>query len=271
MPITNEPIIALDVRGLTRHYESLIAVDKISFRVTKGKIFGLLGPNGAGKSTTIKMLTTLLPPTSGTAEIFGVDLVTDSAQVRKNIGYVPQLISSDGDLSGYENLLLSAKLYGLDRAMREKRIQEVLAFMNLTEMAQHMVREYSGGMIRRLEIAQAFIHQPELLFLDEPSVGLDPGARKILWKLILDLREEYDTTILMTTHDMDEADKLCDIVAFIHLGHIVAMDSPEHLKSKIGPGATLDDVFIYYTGTSVKEGGSYAQAKQIRRTISRLE
>lgn len=263
--------IAIDVRELSRDYNALHAVDKISFQVPSGTIFGLLGPNGAGKSTTIKMLTTLLPVTSGTAEICGLDIVKSPAKVRHQIGYVSQLISADGNLTGYENLLLSAKLYGLDRQTREKRIKEVMEFMTLSEVAHRMVNEYSGGMIRRLEIAQALLHNPTVLFLDEPSVGLDPSARRTLWKHIQEWRDHYGTTILITTHDMDEADKLCDTVAFMYRGHIAAIDSPANLKSKIGPTATLNDVFITYTGTSINEGGNYDQAKQTRHTIANLD
>lgn len=263
----NATPLAVDVRGLTRYYGAVHAVDNISFVVPQGSIFGLLGPNGAGKSTTIKMLTTLLPPTAGTAEIFGLDIVKSPAKVRENIGYVSQLVSADGDLTGYENLLLSAKLYGLDRHTREKTIEEVLRFMGLYDVSEKMVNEYSGGMVRRLEIAQALVHKPNILFLDEPSVGLDPSARKTVWKHIQEWRQHYGTTIFITTHDMDEADRLCDIVAFMYMGHVAAMASPADLKAKIGSGATLDDVFLHYTGTSIKESGNYAQAKQTRRTI----
>lgn len=268
----NEPLaFAIEVQNLTHYYNSQPAVDGISFRVPSGSIFGLLGPNGAGKSTTIKMLTTLLPPTSGTAKVMGHDVVHSPSLIRQNIGYVPQLLSADGELTGYENLLLSAKLYGLSHASRKKRIQEVLDFMGLDEVAHQLVSQYSGGMIRRLEIAQSLLHEPSVLFLDEPTVGLDPAARKVVWQRIQNWRKKFRITILMTTHDMDEADRLCDIIAFMYSGHIVAMDSPLNLKAIIGPKATLDDVFIQYTGTSIKESGDYNHVKQIRRTISHLK
>lgn len=267
----NTEEVALDVRELTRYYNTLAAVDRISFQVAAGKIFGLLGPNGAGKSTTIKMLTTLLPPTLGTAEIFGSDIVKNPGKVREKIGYVSQLLSADGDLTGYENLLLSAKLYGLDRAKRELRIKEVLEFMGMGDVSNQMVNQYSGGMIRRLEIAQALIHKPKILFLDEPSVGLDPAAKMSVWKHIREWKSHFGTTIFMTTHDMDEADKLCDTVAIMYMGRVVAIDTPLNLKSKLGPISTLDDVFLFHTGTSINEGGNYAQAKEIRRTISHLD
>lgn len=262
-----EPIQAIK---LTRKFNSFTAVDGIDFSVAAGKVFGLLGPNGAGKSTTIKMLTTLLPPSSGTAKIMGFDINESPSKVRQHIGYVPQLLSADGDLTGYENLLVTAKLYGLTYAEREKRIAELLEFMGLTTEADKMVNSYSGGMIRRLEIAQALVHRPEVLFMDEPSVGLDPSARKSLWHHIEEWRRQFGTTILITTHNMDEADELCDLVAFMHRGHIIATDSPTNFKSKLGPKATLDNVFIQYTGTSIKEIGDFHNAKEIRKTISHL-
>lgn len=262
--------LAIEVIELSHAYNSYLAVDHISFTIKNGTAFGLIGPNGAGKSTTIKMLTTLLPVTSGTAIINDYDLLSQPSQIRQSIGYVPQLLSADGDLTGYENLLLSARLYGLSRKQREKRIPEVLEFMHLSNVADKLVHDYSGGMIRRLEIAQALIHQPKVLFLDEPTVGLDPAARKALWKHIQQLNKLSGTTILMTTHDMDEADTLCDIVALMHLGKIIVMDTPAKLKAAVGPKATLDDVFILHTGSSLKETGDYHHVKQTRRTISNL-
>lgn len=257
--------------GLTRCYNDHPVVDHIAFDVSKKSIFGLLGPNGAGKSTTIKMLTTLLPPTFGTAKVAGYDIIHEAQAVRESIGYVPQSLSADGALTGYENLLLSAKLYALPAKKRKKRIFELLEFMGLTPFADQLVNQYSGGMIRRLEIAQALLHHPEVLFLDEPTVGLDPSARRVLWKVIQNLQEEFNTTILITTHDMDEADKLCDRVAFMNLGHIIMMNTPAKLKKEIGPNATLDDVFIKHTGTHINQGGDYANAKQIRNLISHLD
>jgi ABC-2 type transport system ATP-binding protein len=261
----------IQVQNLTRRYHTLLAVDQISFQVLEGQIFGLLGPNGAGKSTTIKMLTTLLPPTSGTAKIKGFDIVKEPARVRASIGYVPQILSADGDLTGHENLVLSGKLYGLPRLLLRKRIQQVLEFMGLSEHANQLVSEYSGGMIRRLEIAQAVLHEPAVLFLDEPTVGLDPSARQSLWRSIQDWCSHFGTTFLLTTHDMEEADKLCDRVAFMHLGHLVTIDTPQNLKATIGVHATLDDVFIQLTGASVSEGGDFKHARETRETLSRLE
>ena len=209
--LTNQVVGAvIEVVGLSYFYNSRPAVDQISFHVPEGATFGLIGPNGAGKSTTVKMLTTLLPVTSGIAYVNGYNLITEPAKIRQCIGYVPQLISADGDLTAYENLLLLAKLYGLPKEDREDRIDEVLNFMDLHTVADQLVNTFSGGMIRRLEVAQALIHKPSVLFFDEPTVGLDPAARKTLWNYIHELKKHSNITILMTTHDMDEADRRRD-------------------------------------------------------------
>src|ERR1700674_1476669 len=218
---------AVEVLLLTKRFGSLLAVDHLTFTCAPGATFGLLGPNGAGKSTLIKMLTTLLPVTEGTAKIAGFDLVEHPESVRKKIGYVSQMLSADGDLTGYENLLISAKLYGMPRSERSNRIARALEFMDLAQVGSKLVRQYSGGMIRRLEIAQSMLHRPNVLFLDEPSVGLDPSAKRAVWERIAELRREFGTTILMTTHDMEEADRLCDTVAVMHQGVLAAMDTPE--------------------------------------------
>lgn len=268
-----EPAIAVQTIDLTRQYEDLIAVNHLSFSATTGTIFGLLGPNGAGKSTLIKMLTTLLPPTSGTALIDGFDIVKQPRQVRRRIGYVSQMLSADGDLTGYENLLISAKLYGIPRSERAHRIAQSLEFMELSNAAQKSVRHYSGGMIRRLEIAQSMLHRPAVLFLDEPTVGLDPVAKRAVWARIQALRGEFDTTIFMTTHDMGEANRLCDIVAFMHSGKILVQDSPANLKAQLGPQATLGDVFIHYAGTAISETveeGDWRNVSSTRDTARRL-
>lgn len=270
LPSKQNTPLSVELIGLSHRYDTYLAVDQISFEIKAGMIFGLIGPNGAGKSTTIKMLTTLLPATSGDAFINGYSIIQQPELVRQCIGYVPQLISTDGELTGYENLLLSAKLYGLSQEYRQDRIRDVLEFMNLSDIKDKLVNSYSGGMIRRLEIAQALIHQPIVFFMDEPTVGLDPAARKILWKHIQELNKKTGMTILMTTHDMDEADALCDIVALMHLGRIVVMDTPQKLKATLGPKATLDDVFILHTGSSLKETDDYQNVKQTRSTISNL-
>lgn len=266
---------AIQTVELTRRYDSLVAVDHLEFSAAAGSIFGLLGPNGAGKSTLVKMLTTLLPPTSGTALVAGFDIVQRPADVRRNIGYVAQMLSADGDLTGYENLLISAKLYGIRGKERQARITEALEFMSLTEAAAKRVKHYSGGMIRRLEIAQSMLHRPAVLFLDEPTIGLDPVAKRSVWEHIRELREHFGTTILMTTHDMEEADGLCDRVAIMHQGHIASLGTPAELKAQAGPEATLNDVFILSTGTAMTdgaaEGGTLRDVARTRRTARRLE
>jgi ABC-2 type transport system ATP-binding protein len=258
------------MRGLTKRFAAFTAVDRVTLEVPAGGIFGLLGPNGAGKTTTIKMLTTLLKPTSGTAAVAGFDVVRRADQVRHRIGYVPQVLSADGSLTGYENLLISSKLYTVPRAARSGRIAEALEFMGLTDAAANLVRSYSGGMIRRLEIAQALLHRPVVLFLDEPTVGLDPVARRAVWSHIRDLRSRWGTTIIMTTHYMEEADELCDVVAIMHRGQVVADNSPAALKAAAGSGASLEDVFVHFTGSEIAEGGTYRDAVRTRRTARRL-
>ena len=261
---------AIEVLSLTRRFGSLVAVDHLNFVCTSGSTFGLLGPNGAGKSTLIKMLTTLLPPSEGTAKIAGFDLIQHPEAVRRTIGYVSQMLSADGDLTGYENLLISAKLYGIPRAERAGRIAQALEFMDLAHVAGKLVHYYSGGMIRRLEIAQSMMHRPHVLFLDEPSVGLDPSAKRAVWERISELRREFGTTILMTTHDMEEADRLCDIVAVMHNGVLAVLGTPAELKAQVGPAATLDDVFIHFTGATISEGGDLRDAARTRLTTQRL-
>ncbi len=266
----NSGVNAVEVLSLTRRFGSLVAVNHLNFVCPSGSTFGLLGPNGAGKSTLIKMLTTLLPPSEGTAKIAGFDLVQHPEAVRRNIGYVSQMLSADGDLTGYENLLITAKMYGIPRAERARRIAQALEFMELSHVGGKLVRQYSGGMIRRLEIAQSMLHRPHVLFLDEPSVGLDPSAKRAVWERISQLREEFGTTILMTTHDMEEADHLCDMVAVMHQGVLAAMDTPEALKAQVGPAASLDDVFIHFTGATISEGGDLRDAARTRLTTQRL-
>ncbi len=263
------PILVTE--ALTRRFKAVTAVNELSITVEAGEVFGLLGPNGAGKTTTIKMLTTLLPPTSGRAWVAGFEITRNSNRVRRSIGYVPQLISADGSLTGYENLMIFAKLYDLPRTQREERVRGLLDFIGLADSADKLVRQYSGGMIRRLEIAQSMLHRPQVLFLDEPTVGLDPAARRTVWDHINQLKNENGTTIFMTTHTMEEADSLCDRVAIMHLGNIVAIGSPAELKLSIGGnGATLDDVFIHYTGNELEAGGSFRETSRTRRTARRL-
>jgi len=267
-PERSTPII--ETRHLRRAFGELVAVDDLMLAVERGCIFGLLGPNGAGKSTTVKMLTTLLPPTSGEARVAGFDVVRDAAQVRRHIGYVPQMLSADGALTGRENLLFSARLYRIPRAERDQRIDAALAFMDLEAAAGQLVRTYSGGMIRRLELAQAMLHEPQVLFLDEPTIGLDPVARLAVSERLLDLKRRTGMTILLTTHDMEEADELCDVLAIMHQGAVVALGAPAQLKAAIGEEATLDDVFIHFAGGAIEDGGSYRDVRRLRSTARRL-
>ena len=257
---------AIRTSALTRHFGEIVAVDQVSLSVPPGEIFGLIGSNGAGKSTLIKMLTTLLPPSSGTAQVAGFDIITEPSNVRRSIGYVPQMLSADGSLTGYENLLLSARLYLIARRERAQRIAETLALMNLTPDAGRLVNQYSGGMIRRLEIAQSMLHRPKVLVMDEPTVGLDPLARRAVWEDIRKLRETRNMTILITTHDMEEADELCDRIALMHHGRIEVIGGPSELKGCIGPEAKLDDVFARYNGVAVEPAAGYRQTRQARRS-----
>jgi ABC-2 type transport system ATP-binding protein len=262
--------VAVQTAALTRSFGDLTAVDRVTLTINQGEIFGLIGPNGAGKSTLIKMLTTLLPPTSGSAAIAGYDIVTQPAEVRRHIGYVPQLLSADGSLTGYENMLLSARLYGIPRRGRTERITEALARMGLSEVAYHLAGQYSGGMIRRLEIAQSFLHRPVVLFLDEPTVGLDPGARETVWEHVLDLRDRFQRTLIVTSHHMDEIDKFCDRIALIDRGRIAAVGTPAELKARVGPNATLDDVFIQLVAATseTETEGNYGEVRRERRAAS---
>jgi ABC-2 type transport system ATP-binding protein len=264
------PHPAIVTFALTRRFDKRLAVDALSLRIERGAFFGLIGSNGAGKTTLIKMLTTLLPPTSGSAKVAGFDVVHEARQVRRRIGYVPQLISADAALTGRENLSLFAKLYGITRSERADRITEALAFMGLVDVGDALVRTYSGGMIRRLEIAQALLHRPAIVFLDEPTVGLDPVAKHSVWDRLKDLRARFGTTVLLTTHEMDEAESLSGQIAIMHQGRLVATGTPDELKSSIADKATMDDVFVKYTGGQIDERGGYRDVARTRRTFERL-
>ncbi len=264
-------MITLETQELTRRFGKLVAVDGLTISVERGEVFGLLGPNGAGKTTAIKMLTTLLAPTAGKAQVAGHDVVREAAAVRASIGYVPQLLSADGTLTGHENLLIFAKLYDIPRREHESRVNEALALLGLESAAGRLVRTYSGGMIRRLEIAQSMLHRPAVLFLDEPTVGLDPVARTAVWDYIERLREEYGMTIFLTTHYMEEAEQLCRRVAIMHHGKVVSLGHPDDLEAAIGGnGRTLEDVFAYYTDAALESGGTYRETSRTRRTAHRL-
>lgn len=261
---------AVETQGLTRTFSSLTALEDLNLSIPAGQIFGLLGPNGAGKTTTIRILTTMLAPSSGMARVAGLDVMRHPKQIRRGIGYVSQMLSADGGLTGYENLLLFARIYGIPRRERKARILEALEFMGLTSAANVLVRTYSGGMIRRLEIAQSMMHRPAVLFLDEPTIGLDPVARQAVQQHLRQLREQYGTTIFLTTHDMEEADQLCHSVVIMHRGRAVAAGSPQSLKAKLGPAARLDDVFVHFVGGSIEDVGGYQQSVQTRRMARRM-
>jgi ABC-2 type transport system ATP-binding protein len=226
------PII--ETENLRKEYDSLVALDNLNLEVNEGEIFGLLGPNGAGKTTTLMTLTTLIKPTSGTAKVNGYDIVKSPSMVRKSIGIVFQDPSSDDILTGYENLKLHGMLYGMPVGLREERIQEVLAIVELTDRKDERVKKYSGGMRRRLEIARGLMHRPKVLFLDEPTLGLDPQSRENIWQYIENLSSQGKMSIIITTHYMEEVDRLCKRLAIIDHGKVVALDSPSNLKKIIG-------------------------------------
>jgi ABC-2 type transport system ATP-binding protein len=261
--------LAIEMRRLTLKFGDLTAVDHLDLQVPYGVIFGLLGANGAGKSTTIKMLTTLLRPTAGSAQVAGFDIESAPHEVRKRIGYVPQMLSADGSLTGYENLLLSARLYSVPAADRRPRIEQALNFMGLSEFAGRLVKTYSGGMVRRLELAQSMLHKPTVLFLDEPTIGLDPVARHEVWKHLNDMNREFGMTILLTTHDMEEADRLCGDVAILRSGKLAIHGTPAELKAQTGASATLDDVFTRFSG-AMDEAGRLKDTADARRVARRL-
>lgn len=227
--------IIVEVTDLTKRFnEEVLAVDNISFTVNEGEVFGFLGPNGAGKTTTINILTTLLRPTSGKAVILGMDVSKKQDEVRKAIGLVPQELTVDDELSGRENMYLQADLYNVPRGEAQKRIDELLELVGLEDSADRRVKTYSGGMRKRLELAEGLIHRPRVLFLDEPTLGLDIQTRTAIWEYIRDLRKSTNITVFLTTHYLEEADELCDRIAIIDHGKIVALDTPEMLKQSVG-------------------------------------
>ncbi|MDQ2931850.1 MAG: ATP-binding cassette domain-containing protein [Gemmatimonadota bacterium] len=231
------------MKNIVKKFDDFTAVDGISFTVDQGEIFGLLGPNGAGKSTLIRMLTTLIPPTSGSAQVDGIDVVEDPNGVRKVIGVIPQALTSDLELSVYENLLIFAKLYGVPRDKRNALIADLLEQVELTKWANEQVKKLSGGMRRRVEIARGLVHHPRVLFLDEPTTGLDPVSRAAVWEMVRKMKEQYELTVLLTTHYMDEADSWCDRIAIVDHGHLMALDSPIRLKASIPGTNTIEASF----------------------------
>jgi ABC-2 type transport system ATP-binding protein len=224
----------IKIRSLAKSFGSLVAVDGLTLDIEENEVFGLLGSNGAGKTTTIHMLATLLKPTSGTATVNGYDIVTQPAKVRESIGIVFQAPSSDDMLTGYENLYIHSLLYSVPRHARKKRIEDVLELVGLADRKDDRVKTYSGGMRRRLEIARGLLHRPKVMFLDEPTLGLDPASRETMWKYVRRLVEEEKVTIILTTHYMEEADLLCDRIGVIDKGRIVALDTPSKLKASLG-------------------------------------
>jgi ABC-2 type transport system ATP-binding protein len=232
---------AIEVLKIVKRFGDFTAVNGISFSVAEGEIFGLLGPNGAGKSTLIRMLTTLLVPTAGSALVNGFDIVRNPDDVRKSIGVIPQAMTSDLELSVEENLIIFAKLYGVPRPKRERLIAELLAAVELTQWRDKQVKHLSGGMRRRVEIARGLVHEPRIFFLDEPTTGLDPVSRVAVWEMLQAIKAERHLTVLLTTHYMDEADRLCDRVAIVDHGELKALDSPLKLKASI-PGRNVLDV-----------------------------
>jgi ABC-2 type transport system ATP-binding protein len=251
---------AVEVDHVTKQFGDLVAVNDIVFNVQDREIFGLLGPNGAGKTTLIRVLTTLTPPTSGTARVAGHDICADPDAVRHSIGVIPQAFTSDPELTANENMLIHAKLYGVPSEKRERLIHELLDTVDLLKFREALVRTFSGGMRRRLEIARGLVHSPKILFLDEPTTGLDPVSRANVWEMIRSLREKAQLTILLTTHYMEEADKLCDRIAIVDHGKLAALDTPTQLKDSV-PGT--DAVEAEFEGAPVdwdQQLGKLAQA-----------
>jgi ABC-2 type transport system ATP-binding protein len=232
---------AIEVQNIVKKFGDFTAVNGVSFAVPAGEIFGLLGPNGAGKSTLIRMLTTLLPPTSGAGTVCGFDIVKEADGVRKSIGVIPQAMTSDLELSVEENLLIYAKLYGVPRDKRTRLIHDLLQSVELLQWADKPVKHLSGGMRRRVEIARGLVHEPRVFFLDEPTTGLDPVSRVAVWEMLQRIKSQRDLTVLLTTHYMDEADRLCDRIAIVDHGELKALDSPMKLKASV-PGRNILEV-----------------------------
>jgi ABC-2 type transport system ATP-binding protein len=271
--VTSNAIITPAVRctGLRQRFGDTVAVDGIDLEVNPGEVFGLLGPNGAGKTTTIRMITTLLKAPPGSITVFGVDVARRRTAVRRLIGYVPQQLSADSTLTGRENVSLFARLYDVPRRDRPRRVEEVLEEVDLADVADRSAKTYSGGMVRRLELAQALVSAPRLLILDEPTVGLDPVARDGVWARIEEIKAATGMTVLVTTHLMQEADQRCDRIALMHRGQIRALGTPAELRDSIGPDATLDDVFRAYTGDRLAENaGTMRDVRAARRTARRV-
>jgi len=264
--------LAVRCTGLRHAFGDTVAVDDVDLSIERGSVVGLLGPNGAGKTTTIRMITTLLPAPPGAVAVFGVDVARQKLAVRRLIGYVPQSLSADGALSGRENVALFARLFDVPRKVRRTAVDEALESVGLTGVADRTAATYSGGMIRRLELAQALVSSPRLLVLDEPTIGLDPIARASVWERIGDVRAATGMTVLVTTHYMDEADQQCDRVMLMHRGRIRSEGTPAELKAGAGDDATLEDVFRLATGDDLgtDTGEGIRNVRAARRTARRL-
>jgi ABC-2 type transport system ATP-binding protein len=261
---------AVAAAGLVVRFGALTAVDDVSLEIEPGEVFGLLGPNGAGKTTTLRVLTTLLPADAGRAAVAGYDVRADGLAVRASIGYVPQALSADGALTARENLDFYARVTGVPRSQRAQRIADAVEAMQLEPMLDRLARTFSGGMLRRLEIASALLNRPEVLFLDEPTVGLDPTARALVWERVHALRAEAGTTIVVTTHLMEEAERHCDRLAIMDGGRIVALGTPAELMAGHGV-RSLEDVFRAVTGHGIAaEEGRYRDVRAQRRVARRL-
>ncbi|MEV7421698.1 ATP-binding cassette domain-containing protein [Streptomyces sp. NPDC091212] len=270
--------------GLTYAFGETKAVDGLDLSVVPGEVFGLLGPNGAGKTTAIRCITTLLPVPAGMVRVFGHDAAKEKMAVRRLLGYVPQQLSADAALTGRENVTLFARVFDVPRRERAERVAQALEAVDLTGAADRMAKTYSGGMIRRLELAQALVSAPRLLMLDEPTIGLDPIARTSVWEHINSVREATGMTVLVTTHYMDEADQYCDRVALMHRGRVHALGTPDELRAELGerrvaagaagdkdPLPTLEDVFRDVAGSGLdEEGGDFRDVRSTRTTANRV-
>ena len=273
MTAETTPKPAIDCRHLTHRYGQFTAVDDLSLQVDCAETVGLLGPNGAGKTTVVRVLTTLTPVQHGEVYIFGLDAHRHTMDIRHNIGYVPQQLSIESALTGRQNVELFARLYDVPRRERAGRVAEALDAMQLLDVADALAGTYSGGMVRRLELAQALVNRPSLLLLDEPTVGLDPIARDGVWSQARKMQSAFGMTVLLTTHYMEEADALCDRVALMHHGRLRAVGPPTELKATVSPDASLEDVFRHYAGSDLGSDSAQSSFREIRssrRTARRV-